>query len=129
MPDTRRKWWVAALLGLLLPGLGQVYNGQAKKGIWFYILLLVPGLAMTLGTVVGIPFVPLVVTSFAISLLGLFLILVEAVLSARKQSANYQYKAYNKWQIYLVAILASTFLVTPGPFKAMVLGKVYMSIN
>ena len=56
MPNTRRKWWIAAFLGLLVPGLGQVYNGHGKKGIQLYILLSIPGLITVLGVVIGVPF-------------------------------------------------------------------------
>lgn len=30
-----RKWWLAFLLSLIIPGLGQIYNGQTRKGILF----------------------------------------------------------------------------------------------
>lgn len=33
----RRKVWVAVLFSLLLPGLGQMYNGQLRKGQVFYL--------------------------------------------------------------------------------------------
>lgn len=96
MPDTKRKWWMAVFLSLLSPGLGQIYNGQAKKGIGFYFLLFVPGLAAGLGIAVGIPFVPLVFFSVAISLLALLFIYLDAFVTARKQAENYQYKPYTQ---------------------------------
>ena len=39
--STRRpkEPWVAAFLSFLLPGLGQIYNGQLGKGILFFFLL------------------------------------------------------------------------------------------
>ncbi|MBT4503294.1 MAG: signal peptidase I [Gemmatimonadetes bacterium] len=113
MPDTKRKWWMAVFLSLLSPGLGQIYNGQAKKGIGFYFLLFVPGLAAGLGIAVGIPFVPLVFFSVAISLLALLFIYLDAFVTARKQAENYQYKPYNKWQIYLLALLVSNLFIGP----------------
>ena len=30
-----RKWFIAGLLSLIEPGLGQIYNGQGRKGILF----------------------------------------------------------------------------------------------
>lgn len=30
----RRRWYVAAFLSILLPGLGQLYNGQVKRALW-----------------------------------------------------------------------------------------------
>lgn len=35
----KRKWWIAGLLGFLVPGLGQVYNSQATKGLFYYFVL------------------------------------------------------------------------------------------
>ena len=37
----RRNPWLASLFSLLLPGLGHVYNGQAKKAVVFYSLFMV----------------------------------------------------------------------------------------
>ena len=31
MPARRRKLWLAGVLSLYVPGLGQVYNGQARN--------------------------------------------------------------------------------------------------
>jgi signal peptidase I len=33
-----RKWWVAGLLSLIQPGIGQIYNGQLNKGIFIILL-------------------------------------------------------------------------------------------
>ena len=30
-----RKWWLAGFLSLFIPGLGQTYNGEIRKGLWF----------------------------------------------------------------------------------------------
>ena len=45
MPASRRKPWLAGLLSLCVPGLGQVYNGQALKGILLYCLYGIVALA------------------------------------------------------------------------------------
>jgi TM2 domain-containing membrane protein YozV len=39
-----RKWWLAGLLSLITPGLGQIYNGQIYKAIIFFFgpLLFIP---------------------------------------------------------------------------------------
>ena len=36
LPGTLKAPWVALLLSLVLPGLGQVYNGQFSKAIFFF---------------------------------------------------------------------------------------------
>lgn len=48
-PDARRKPWLAMLASLLLPGLGQFYNGELNRAIWLFLtfaLLSIPGLAL-----------------------------------------------------------------------------------
>ena len=47
--DARRKPWLALLASLVLPGLGQFYNGQPNRAIWLFLtfaLLSIPGLAL-----------------------------------------------------------------------------------
>ncbi len=60
----QRKWWLALLFSLLLPGLGQIYNGQTRKG-FFYLCLTVsiplfmiytPGLSLLKPANILIPF-------------------------------------------------------------------------
>ena len=47
--DSPRKPWLAALASLVLPGLGQFYNGELNRAIWLFLtfaLLSIPGLAL-----------------------------------------------------------------------------------
>ena len=47
--DAPRKPWVAVLASLVLPGLGQFYNGELNRAIWLFLafaLLSIPGLAL-----------------------------------------------------------------------------------
>ncbi len=60
--------WLAVLLGLLLPGLGQVYNRQFRKGLhvnllgwgaWWVTLFAVGGLAVApFNLVLALPWIP-----------------------------------------------------------------------
>jgi len=38
MENKPRKVWVAALLSLISPGLGQIYNGEIKKALFIFVL-------------------------------------------------------------------------------------------
>ena len=49
---TRKQPIVSAILSLIFPGLGQLYNGQNKKGIYFLIIAIVSVVLMLL--IVGI---------------------------------------------------------------------------
>jgi signal peptidase I len=47
--EAPRKPWLAALASLVLPGLGQFYNGELNRAIWLFLtfaLLSIPGLAL-----------------------------------------------------------------------------------
>lgn len=47
--DAPQRPWLAALMSAVLPGFGQLYNGQLDKGIWLFLgfaLLSVPGVAL-----------------------------------------------------------------------------------
>lgn len=93
-----RNSLIAFLLSLFIPGLGQVYNGQAKKAIVFFSLLL---------------FFPFVfgVTRWITSFYGIMLLLalelsvrvfsiVDAIKHARRQK-EYIPKGFNTWYYHL----------------------------
>ena len=110
---TRRKWWVAGLLSIVVPGLGQVYNGQAKRGLFLYGLLWVVGLA-SLGIMLVLPLAPFnIVVPFVILLSAYIYIFIDAMIIARKQGNSYQPRAYNKWYIYLMAMFVAVVVVLP----------------
>jgi len=128
----KRKRWVAALLSLLVTGLGQLYNGQLKKALLYHSLL---WLALFIGgTIIAeFPFpssngvilflFSLLASSqseplrvFLPSLILVSIILythIDSITTARKHEYTYQLKNYNRWYIYLVIIIASWVLIYP----------------
>lgn len=100
-----RKPIVAALLSLLTPGLGQLYNGQLVKALVFFVVVSSVWLAYDWtglrdsfrGFVVGL----------ALLLGGLLVLgysIVDAFQQARRRS-HYRAKAYNRWYVYLIPLL------------------------
>ena len=78
----QRKPWQAALLSLLLPGLGQVYNGQARKAALLYCLYWLVGLAC-LVTMLEFSLAPLnIALPTGIFLASYLFILVDAIKTA-----------------------------------------------
>lgn len=111
-----RRWWLAGLLSFLVPGLGQVYNGQETKGLFFYFLLSVWG-GLLLSMVYYLlkqPVTPMNIGAFCllsfISFIAWLLIIIESIHSAKKISKDYKLKRYNKWYIYLLVILIVQFV-------------------
>jgi signal peptidase I len=104
----KRKPILALILSLLTPGLGQVYNGQFKKGIsylvGFYLVYLV--FSFLLLTFHGMIFYLIVTMGF------FFFIVIGAFRRANKLKAI-TLKPFNKWYIYLMIFLLSNVAVLP----------------
>lgn len=119
MTTKRRNPLVAFVLSLLTLGLGQVYNGQLKKGISFYII----GLVLTVLILIGSAYsFTGAVVSFIISLVFYLWFLIDAPINAVK-SKDYQLKPYNKWYLYILVIaiilIVNVFLLAPNlPVKS-----------
>ncbi len=109
----KRRWWIAGLFSYLVPGLGQVYNGQATKGLFFNFLITLWG-----GVVFSFLFYMMKQPIRRINIAFLFVILlisiaahlciiVEAIKTSRKREMENGLKAYNKWTLYLAVIIIS----------------------
>lgn len=110
-----RKAWLAFLLGLFLPGLGQLYNGQVNRAAWF----------MLASWVFGIPLIGLLVSYFpdswtaslmlgsiALALISWFISCIDAFVQARKLK-NYTAAAWQGAGTYLFLILLVTVCLFP----------------
>ncbi len=98
-----RKPWLAGLLSLLMPGLGQIYNGQAKRGLLLYCLFWIAYLAAVITTIAlpfSFKFAVLILMLISAYLVYLYVIL-DSIRNARRLVNTYQLKSYNKWYIYL----------------------------
>lgn len=108
-----RKWWAAGLLSYLVPGLGQIYNGQVTKGLLFYCLYSLWGSIVFISALKTMKrafsgfHVFLLFFSLLISFAAFIFIITDAIISAKKQKKIYQLKKYNQWHIYLLAIFIS----------------------
>jgi signal peptidase I len=102
-----RKWWIAGLLSLLEPGLGQIYNGQARKGIIFILLqlLLIPFLLLSLNSPYVLIFLGLMVL---LTLVYYIIVVGDAVIYAKKCGFDYRLKRYNKILVYFGIVLGLT---------------------
>lgn len=98
-----RRRPLSALLLSIIPGLGQIYNGQLLKGILFLIIeLLIPviaGLAGILNNLSGFAIL------FVFSVLFILYRMADGFIQAKKLT-NYELKPYNKWYVYLLFVVA-----------------------
>jgi signal peptidase I len=104
----KRKPILAFLFSLVTPGLGQIYNGQLKKGLFYLVgfLLVYVVFSFLLLTFYGM-------ICYLIIMLGFSLfILLDALLGAVKLKAI-ALKSYNKWYIYLIIFLLGSVVIRP----------------
>lgn len=100
-----RNAFVAFFLSLILPGLGQIYNGQQKKAIIFFVSLrLVPFL---FGVTRGATFFGGLLALLFVEVGLRIYFLIDAVKNARRQK-NYVLKSYNTWYYYVIIGIAMT---------------------
>jgi signal peptidase I len=104
------------MLSFLVPGLGQVYNGQLTKGLLFYFLVSTWG-GLTFSFTYYILKSPL--TRFGLGFLFLsaiiylvvyLLIIFESIRAANKTGEDHEIKPYNRWYVYLLVILVVSWI-------------------
>jgi signal peptidase I len=104
METKNRKPILAAILSFITPGLGQLYNGQLKKGIVFYLLIF---LLSVLLAVTGLQYqfyglLALIICGISAELV----VSAEAFFEARKIK-EITLNPFNKWYYYLLIVLLS----------------------
>ena len=103
MATKKRNPALASLLSILTPGLGQVYNGQLKKGLLFffsflmlfYLILPFTGLQRQYSGMIALVILGLMFYLF---------VLVDAMLTAI-QKKEIDLHTYNRWIVYLLIIV------------------------
>ena len=93
----------AVFLGFMMPGLGQIYNGELVKGVSFFVLILVTmfvGLRGSLLLPDSLLIYGALCTMIACAALYVGAI-VEAFNTASRSDASYLLKPYNRWYFYL----------------------------
>ena len=94
-----RNGFIAFLLSLALPGLGQVYNGQPKKAaIFFGLLLFFP---LLFGFTRGTTFFHGLLSLFVIQIVLRIYIIIDGAINANRQK-EYVLKSYNTWYYHLL---------------------------
>jgi signal peptidase I len=107
----RRSPLVAVLLSIVLPGLGQVYCGKLARGIIIYLglwlLIAVVGLS---GLITG--FGGLIA---AVAIIAVYQIVIAAEAGAAAvRLKEMPLKKYNRWYVYVAAILLLQIMVAPA---------------
>jgi signal peptidase I len=106
-----RKPWVAVVLSSVVPGLGQMYNGQLLKGA--LCLVVVCALALPVAFLVPRSLVWLQLATLAFLLLWLAII-IEAGVTARRIGSAFTPRRYNRWYAYAAVALLFFFGAQPA---------------
>ncbi len=106
-----RRAWIAFALGLLTPGLGQLYAGYPSRAAVFYgLTILAIPVAFVVASIHSLtPFNLVGALAFTASVT--LYIQIDAVLAARRQDRAYQLRRFNRWYVYLACAVAQQFLV------------------
>ena len=105
----KRRIWLAILLSLIMPGLGQVYCGRLKRGLVLNFLNILP-LPIIIGLFSLSDSPSLMQVAIALVLAGGMVQLTAIIDSAflAKHSAGYRLKDYNSPIVYVLLILIVT---------------------
>ena len=106
--DLRRPW-IAAILSLIMPGLGQVYSGMLPRGLIWMLLCGISSVAgllilshptaysWTLGCAAGL-------AQVAIWIAGA----IDSYRCALRCKSDYELKDYNRWYVYVLLLFMGT---------------------
>jgi len=108
-----RNAFVAFLLSIFIPGLGQMYNGQLKKGAFLFFSLFFFNVIFCISNATHYFYG--LATLFAIEIFLSIYIIIDAIRYARRQK-EYVRKKYNTWYYHLIfASLVLTIVWTYDP--------------
>jgi signal peptidase I len=104
-----RKVWLAALMAIIFPGMGQLYNGQTILAL-IIILAIVASHVLVIIPSHNLPMILMIIN------VGIYLIaILYAILRARRFRENYVVKLTNNWIFYMVVLMIGIILTNlPG---------------
>lgn len=108
-----RNPWIAGILTFFGVGLGHLYVGEARRGLFLFFVAQVVLIAAALPLIYYYPGVSIFLGIVLIGFLFFFCSLFDAIrLAIRKRSA-YALKRYNKWYVYVGCSILAVFVLQP----------------
>lgn len=108
-----RKAWLAGLLTFITIGLGHIYAGKAKRGLFFYFALQMVCYAPVFAIFLFAPGRVGLASASALFLGVHVFSIYDAMVEAKKGSDTYQPQKYNRWYIYLGCWFVSGLMIQP----------------
>jgi signal peptidase I len=109
-----RNKWMAVIMGIIMPGMGQIYNGELVKGMSVFIIFLalyITGFQLT----VLLPDRLLIIGIFCtiISTIAIYVIaVIGAFRKAKNLDAAYQPTRFNRWYFYIAVWMLGYVLIS-----------------
>lgn len=104
-----KKPWLSFLLSVLKPGLGQMYNGELKKGIILTV-------CVSILNVIFLAFVSFYSESKILNIIAILSgvlmtlgVAAEAFIYSLKHGLNFQAQKYNRWYFYIAFFIIVTY--------------------
>ncbi len=116
MINKPRKPWLAGLLSLMADGLGHIYSGSAKRGIWILILVVFLLLPVVL-FIFSLPTPWSVGLGLLTALSIKFFIIFDSVRIAKNKKSEYLLKPFNKLWVYVCYACLFSLIVEYYPGK------------
>lgn len=114
-----RNPWLAVLLSVLAPGLGHLYAGSVRQALSWYVGAVALS-ALLVVALVNSAFGGLALIAALVSSLGILVaVAATAALLARRAPRPYELRSFNRWWVYLIALLGSSVLsevTSPLPY-------------
>jgi signal peptidase I len=118
MTTTTREPWLAVVLSLFAPGLGQIYSGHLVRGLVLFLLSLLFVPLVVLAALLQ-PSTPVLVGLLAavVGLLGVYgYAVVNAWRAARCRRENYEPREYNRPGLYVLFVLVGSAYALGAPW-------------
>lgn len=110
-----RKPWIALTMSAVLPGFGQLYNGELNKAIWLFLgfaLLSVPAIAFATLYLPGGWMMPALAASLLVTL-GLWVFGMADAWRRARHLQNYRPEHWQMSGIYMLVLLLCNFVSLP----------------
>jgi signal peptidase I len=108
-----RKGWIAAALGLTMPGMGQIYNGEMLKGISVFVIFIMTYLGgLRLAVLLPDRWLAAGAALSTAAILAIYLAaVIEGYRKASREGASYRGKTYNRWYTYVAIWMVESVLI------------------
>lgn len=110
-----RRPAIAALMSTILPGFGQLYNGQVNKAIWLYLIFCLLACPLIVLVALYLP-VKLTTATLVLSLVATLGLWFYGIVDAARQAKHLSHYRLQQWQssgMYVAVFFVCNIIVLP----------------